>query len=173
MQRNSFVDTSVHKGGIRGFSGCLEHNIICHQIQTAKKEQRNLRVVFLDLLVKSNVFGAFPHNFLWTAFSFFHVPKKIMELVKTYIRDIQFSIRTQNNTTAWQHLEKGIMAGSTIFPMAFIINRQISISGLERTHLAPSVQPQQPFSTFGWLQDQPHPKQIHLVTEPCAQMLGS
>lgn len=27
LQRNNFIDTSVQKAGIKGFSGCLEHAI--------------------------------------------------------------------------------------------------------------------------------------------------
>ena len=63
LQRNNFVDTSVQKAGIQGFSGCLEHaNIIWHQIQTANKEWRDLHMVFLDL---ANAFGSVPHKILW------------------------------------------------------------------------------------------------------------
>ncbi len=63
LQRNNFTDTSVQKARIRGFSECLEHaNIIWHQIQTARKEQRDLHVVFLDL---TNAFRSIPYKHVW------------------------------------------------------------------------------------------------------------
>lgn len=72
LQRNNLIDTSVQKAGIQGFSGCLEHgNMIWHQIQAAKKEQRDLHVVLLDL---ANAFGSVPHKTLWMAFKFFSIP---------------------------------------------------------------------------------------------------
>ena len=62
LQRNNLIDTSIQKAGIPGFSGCVEHaSVIWHQIQVAKKEGRDLHVVFLDL---ANAFGSVPHNLL-------------------------------------------------------------------------------------------------------------
>uniref|UniRef100_A0A3B3B355 Reverse transcriptase domain-containing protein n=1 Tax=Oryzias melastigma TaxID=30732 RepID=A0A3B3B355_ORYME len=125
LQRNNFVDTSVQKAGVQGFSGCLEHtNIIWHQIQTAKKERRDLHVVFLDL---ANAFGSVPHNILWTAFDYFSVPYKVTELIRNYFQDLQFCVTYENMTTNWQHLEIGIMAGCTISPLAFVMAMEIVI----------------------------------------------
>lgn len=100
LQKNNFVDTSVQKAGVSGFSGCLEHtNAIGHLVETALKE-KNLHVFFffLDL---ANAFGSVPHAILWTAFSFFQVPQGIIRLVKAYFRDRQFCITTQAST--WTH----------------------------------------------------------------------
>ncbi|KAK0139173.1 Retrovirus-related Pol polyprotein from type-2 retrotransposable element R2DM [Merluccius polli] len=125
LQKNNFVDTSVQKAGISGFSGCLEHaNVIWHQVQTAKKEKKDLHVVFLDL---ANAFGSVPHEILWTAFNFFQVPEDITRLVKTYFLDLQFCVTAQASTTAWQHLETGIMAGCTISPLAFTMAMELII----------------------------------------------
>ena len=115
----------MQKAGISGFSGCLEHtNVIWHQVQTAKKEKKVLHVVFLDL---ANAFGSVPHEILWTAFNFFQVPEGITRLVKAYFQDLQFCVTTQASTTAWQHLEVGIMAGCTISPLAFTMAMEIII----------------------------------------------
>ncbi len=125
LQKNNYVDTSVQKAGISGFSGCLEHaNVIWHQVQTAKKEKKDLHVVFLDL---ANAFGSVPHEVLWTAFNFFQVPEGITRLVKAYFQDLQFCVTTQDITTAWQHLEIGIMAGCTISPLAFTMAMELII----------------------------------------------
>ena len=122
---NNLIDTVVQKAGICGCSGCLEHaSIIWHQIQTAKTEKRTLHVVFLNL---ASAFRSVPHKTLWAAFNFFQVPEGITWLVKTYFQDLQFYVTTEDNTTAWQHLEKGIMAGSTISPLAFTIAMELII----------------------------------------------
>ncbi|KAJ8014490.1 hypothetical protein DPEC_G00040770 [Dallia pectoralis] len=87
LEKNHFIDNMVQKAGSPGFSGCLEHvNMIWNQIQTAKKDGRDLHVVFLEL---ANAFGSVPHNFLWTAFHYFSVPEvinhRLLNLIfKTY-----------------------------------------------------------------------------------------
>ena len=125
LQRNNFVDTSVQKAGISGFSGCVEHtNVIWHQVQAAKREKKDLHVVFLDL---ANAFGSVPHEILWTAFNFFQVPEVITKLVKAYFQDLQFCVTAGVSTTAWQHLEIGIMAGCTISPLAFTMAMELII----------------------------------------------
>ena len=50
MTGNSYVDTSVEKGGVPGFSGCVEHtSVISQLIQEAKVNKKDLTVVWLDL----------------------------------------------------------------------------------------------------------------------------
>ncbi|XP_078458809.1 uncharacterized protein LOC144723905 [Lampetra planeri] len=125
LQRNAYVDTSVQKAGISGFSGYLKHSsMIWHQIQMAKVEKRDLHVVFLDL---ANAFGSVPHELLWSAFRFFHIPDTITTLVKSYFQDLQFCFTTSEFTTSWQCLNVGIMAGCTISPLAFIMAMEVII----------------------------------------------
>ena len=125
LQRNHLIDTSIQKAGISGFSGCLEHaSTIWHQIKVAKTEGTDLHVVFLDL---ANAFGSVPHNLLWTAFDFFRVPVALTSLVKAYFQDVQVCLSTAEYTTAWQHLEVGIMAGCTISPLAFTMAMEMII----------------------------------------------
>ncbi|KAJ8346703.1 hypothetical protein SKAU_G00281040 [Synaphobranchus kaupii] len=125
LNQNHFIDTSIQKAGNAGFSGCLEHtSVIWHQIQTAKKEGKDLHVLFLDL---ANAFGSVPHSLLWTAFEFFQVPTTITSLVKHYFQDLQFCLTTSDFTTAWQLLEVGIMAGCTISPLAFTMAMELII----------------------------------------------
>jgi len=51
LGKKHYIDTMVQKAGIPGFSGCLEHtNMIWNQIQTTKKNGRDLHVVLLDLV---------------------------------------------------------------------------------------------------------------------------
>lgn len=76
-----------------------------------RRRRKNLHVVFPDLV---NAFGSLTHEILWAAFNFFQVPESITRIVKVYFQNLQFCIATQNTTTAWQHLETGIMAGCII-----------------------------------------------------------
>ncbi len=59
--------------------------------------------------------------------AFFQVPEGITRLVKAYFQDLQFCDTTQDSTTAWQHLEIGIMAGCTISPLAFTMAMELII----------------------------------------------
>jgi len=65
---------------------------IWQQIQSEKKERKELHVTFLDL---ANAYGSVPHELLWAAFDFFRVPMSITHLVKAYFGDLQFSFSTQ------------------------------------------------------------------------------
>ncbi len=125
LENNHFIDTTVQKAGIPGFSGCLEHtNMIWNQIQAAKKDGRDLHVVFLDL---ANAFGSVPHNLLWIAFHYFSVPEAITRLVKSYFQDLQLCLTIGDCTTAWQQVEIGIMSGCTISPLAFTMAMEVII----------------------------------------------
>lgn len=124
LKQNHFIDTSIQKAGIAGFSGCHEHSsIIWHQNQTAKKEGKDLHVLFLDL---TNAYGSVPHSLLWTAFEFFQVPSTITNLVKHYFQDLQFCLTTSGFTTSLQPREVGIMA-VCISPLVFTMAMEIII----------------------------------------------
>ena len=59
---NSYIDTSVQKGGVSGFSGCVEHtSAITQLISEAKKGRKDLTVVWLDL---ANAYGSIPHQLI-------------------------------------------------------------------------------------------------------------
>ncbi|XP_039679282.1 uncharacterized protein LOC120573558 [Perca fluviatilis] len=62
-----------------------------------------------------------------TPFNFVQVPEGITKLVKGYFQDLQFCVTTQASTTAWQHLEIGIMAGCTISPLVFTMAMELII----------------------------------------------
>ncbi len=98
----------------------------CHLAPDTNNQEgkERLACVFLDL---ANAFGSVPHEVLWAAFNFFQVPEGITRLVKAYFQDLQFCITTQDSTTAWQHLEIGIMLGCTISPLAFTMAMELII----------------------------------------------
>lgn len=99
LKQKHFINMSILKAGIAGFSGCLEHTrIIWHQIQTAKKEEKDLHILFLNL---ANAYGSVIHSLLWTAFEFFQVLETITNLLKCYFQDLQVCLTTSHFTSAW------------------------------------------------------------------------
>lgn len=57
---NSYINTSVQKGGIPGVSGCLEHTgVVTQLIREAREGKGDLTVLWLDL---ANVYGFIPHK---------------------------------------------------------------------------------------------------------------
>ena len=70
---NEYVDTSVQKGGIPRFPGCLEHtSVISQLIKEAKEMKGDLTVVWLDL---ANAYGTVPHKLIETALEHYHIPE--------------------------------------------------------------------------------------------------
>ena len=58
LNENSYVDTSVLKGGVPGFSGCVDHtSIISQLIHEAKLNRKDLTVVLIDV---ANAYGTIP-----------------------------------------------------------------------------------------------------------------
>ncbi|XP_049916794.1 ectonucleotide pyrophosphatase/phosphodiesterase family member 7-like [Epinephelus moara] len=55
------------------------------------------------------------------------LPELITTLVKTYSQDLQLCFTTADFTTAWQHLDVGIMAGCTVSPSAFTMAMEVII----------------------------------------------
>lgn len=65
--KNKYVDTSVQKGSIPGFSGCLEHTGVLNQlIWEAKESKGNLQTVWLKLV---NAYRSIPHGLINAAIS--------------------------------------------------------------------------------------------------------
>ncbi|KAG7525299.1 hypothetical protein JOB18_025050 [Solea senegalensis] len=60
LLRNSYIDTSVQKGGIPKVPGCLEHTgIVTQLIREARENKGDLAVLWLDL---TNAYGSIPHK---------------------------------------------------------------------------------------------------------------
>jgi len=75
----------------------------------------------------ANDFESIPHSDILAALNFFHVPETITKLVRNFLKDLQFCITTAEYTTSWQSLEVGIMAGCTIFSLAFTMTIEVII----------------------------------------------
>ena len=90
-------------------------SMICHQIEAARKEGKDLHVVFLDL---ANTSGSVSHSLF---------PEKISVSVKAHFEDIQLCFNTSDYTTFWQDLEIVIMAGCIISTLAFTMTMEVII----------------------------------------------
>ena len=72
---NEYIDTSMRKGGVPVIAGCLDHeNMTWEIIQKAKKNKKDLNVIWLDL---ANAYGSVPRRMKLLSLPMYHIPKKI------------------------------------------------------------------------------------------------
>ena len=97
LLKNRYIDTSVQKAGIPGFPGCLEHaQMIWNSLMTAKREKKELHVVWLDL---ANAYGSVPHSLIEFALEFFHIPKKVSNVLMQYFSQAFMRFTTYKYST--------------------------------------------------------------------------
>ena len=83
LLKNNYVDTSVQKGGVPGFSGCIEHtSAISQLLREARVNKSDLTVVWLDL---TNAYGSISHQILEKAHGHYHISGQIKKLLKDYL----------------------------------------------------------------------------------------
>ena len=100
LLENKFVDTSVQKGGVSGYSGCLEHTAAMTQlIREAKTGKKNLSVVWLDL---AKAYPSIPHQLIEKSLRHYQVPEEIVGLVGYYLDNLKMRFSIGNFTTKWQ-----------------------------------------------------------------------
>ena len=123
LLNNKYIDTTVQKGGVPGFSGCMEHtSAISQLIREAKVNQSDLTVVWLDL---ANAYGTVPHQLIETALKHYHVPSHIQGIIVKYLQDIKLRFKVGEKLTKWQNLEKGIVTGCTISVVLFVMGMNL------------------------------------------------
>ncbi|XP_078665283.1 uncharacterized protein LOC144907786 [Branchiostoma floridae x Branchiostoma belcheri] len=124
---NSYIDTEVQKAGVPGFPGCIEHaSTIWQQIQLARRNKEDLHIVWLDL---TNAYGSVPHSVIHYALNFFWIPTTVRIMIQNYFQDFRICVATNQFTTEWQQLEKGIAMGCTISPLLFVLGFEIFLIG--------------------------------------------
>ena len=125
MLENEYVDISVQKGGIPGFSGCVEHTSALTQLlHEARIDHKNLTVVWLDL---ANAYGSIPHKLIETALRHYHIPDSARNLIMNYFNGINLRFSSNTFTTNWLQLEKGIVTGCTISVILFVMGMNMII----------------------------------------------
>ncbi|RXN28661.1 reverse transcriptase [Labeo rohita] len=138
MTENGYINTAIQKGGIPGFSGCLEHiGVLSQMIQETKASNGNLTVVWLDL---ANAYGSIPHALIHAALDHYLIPQHIKGMIISYFGGIQLRFKTGHFTTQWQNLEKGIVTGCTISPILFIMGMNLIIAAAGKEARGPKMQ---------------------------------
>lgn len=60
LLRNTYIDTSVQKGGVPKMPGCVEHTgVVTQLLREAREGKGDLAVLWLDL---ANAYGSIPHR---------------------------------------------------------------------------------------------------------------
>ena len=137
MCQNGYIDTSIQKGAIEGFSGCLEHTGVLSQlIQEAKEKKGNLTVAWLDF---ANAYGSIPHNLIQVAMDHYHIPHHIQGMITGYLGDIKLRFQSAMFTTKWQPVEKGIVTGCTISPILFVMGMNLIITAASTKSRGPKT----------------------------------
>ncbi|KAK7906627.1 hypothetical protein WMY93_015239 [Mugilogobius chulae] len=135
---NGYVNTSIQKGGIPGFEGCLEHTgVLSQMIYEAKQKKGDLTVVWLDL---ANAFGTIPHDVIRTALEHYHIPGLFKTMISTYLRGIKLRFKTKDYITQWQHLGRGIVTGCTVSPILFVMGMNLIIKAGEKETRGPKME---------------------------------
>ncbi len=120
MTLNGYINNSIQKCGVEGFSGCLENTGVLSQLILEVKEKKgSLTVVWLDF---ANTYGSIPYNLIQVALDHYHIPHNIQGMITSYLRYIKLRFQSAKYTKKWQPVEKGIVAGCTFSPILFIMS---------------------------------------------------
>ena len=101
---NDYIETSIQKGDIPGFSGCVVHtSVISQLIREAKEQKGDITCVLLDL---ANAYESVPHELIKTAMSHYHIPARVVNIINSYFRDSSCgsplkTSQQRGNTWAW------------------------------------------------------------------------
>ena len=110
LTANKYINTSVQKGGVSGFSSCAEHiSAITQLIREAGK--KDLTVVWLDL---ADAYGSISHQLIYTALTLYHVHSHVQKIITSYLDGTKFRFSVGDQLTCWQKLENRIVTGCTV-----------------------------------------------------------
>ncbi|XP_061772124.1 uncharacterized protein LOC133562186 [Nerophis ophidion] len=129
LLKNSYIDTSVQKGGIPEVSGCLEHTgVVTQLIREARENKGDLAVLWLDL---ENAYGSIPHKLVEEALNRHQIPKKFRDLILDYYANFHLRVSSGKTTSDWHRLEKGIITGCTISVILFALAMNMLVKSAE------------------------------------------
>ncbi|XP_052267689.1 uncharacterized protein LOC127869268 [Dreissena polymorpha] len=135
---NAYINTSVKKGGVPGFSACIEHtSAITQLVSEAKKGRKDLPVAWFDL---ANAYGSIPHQLIYTALRHYHVDGHIQKIIITNLNGIRLRFTVGDQLTRWQKLEMEIVTGCTVPVVLFIIGMNLLINAAQRETRGPKTE---------------------------------
>lgn len=103
LLKNSYIDTSVQKGGIPGVPGCLKHTGVVTQLRKARDGKGDLTILWLDL---ANAYSSKPHKLVELTLRRHHVPSKVTDLVLDYYNNFRLRVTAGSGTSDWTDLRK-------------------------------------------------------------------
>ncbi|XP_077372334.1 uncharacterized protein LOC144033646 [Festucalex cinctus] len=129
LLRNTYIDTSVQKGGVPKVPGCIEHTgVVTQLIREAREGKGDLAVLWLDL---ANAYGSIPHKLVEASLDRHHVPDKIKDLILDYYSCFSLRVTSGAVTSAFHRLEKGIITGCTISVVLFSLAMNMLVKSAE------------------------------------------
>ena len=149
LLRNTYIDTSVQKGGVSKVPGCIEHTgVVTQPIREAWEVKGDLAVLWLNL---ASAYGSIPHKLVETLLDRHHIPGKVKDLILDYYSC--FSLRVTSGTVAstFHQLEKGIITGHAISVILFALAMDMLVKSAEvecRGQLTNSDMRQPPIRAF-------------------------
>ncbi|XP_061093280.1 uncharacterized protein LOC133125737 [Conger conger] len=149
LVKNTYIDTSVQKGGIAGMPGCMEHTgVVTQLIREARENKGNLSVLWLDL---ANAFGSIPHKLVQFTLMKHHVPSRCRDLIADYYNNFRMRVSSGATSSSWHKVEVGIITGCTISVTLFSLAMNMLIKSAEPECRGPrskSGQRQPPIRAF-------------------------
>ncbi len=96
----------------------------------------DLAALWLDL---TNAYVSIPHKLVKIALIRYHVPEKIRSTIMDYYSDFKLRVSSGPLTSAWHHLEKGIITGCTISVPLFSLAMNMIVKSVEVECRGPQV----------------------------------
>ena len=94
------------------------------------RKETELHVIWLDL---TNAYGSVRHHLIRIALEFFNFPSKVGEIIMKYFNSAFMKFTVKNYTTNCQALEIGIMMGSVISSLLFVLAMELILRGESNT----------------------------------------
>uniref|UniRef100_W5NA41 Reverse transcriptase domain-containing protein n=1 Tax=Lepisosteus oculatus TaxID=7918 RepID=W5NA41_LEPOC len=94
---------------------------------------KNIYICFINY---SKAFDCIEHDKLWKALQELGVPAHLIQLIRSFFKDREATVRTQHGDTKWFKIEKGVRQGCILSPFLFnlyaeIIMRKSDLEELE------------------------------------------
>ena len=131
LLQNKYINTSVQKAGIPGFPGCLEHaQMIWNSLMTAKREKKELHVVWLNL---ANAYGSVPAQLHQVCIEVLPHPREGGWHLNAVLRECLHVFHHYQLYDGWQALEVGTMMGCVVSPLLFVMCMELILRGTTDT----------------------------------------
>ena len=117
LVENNYIEQNIQKGFTPKLSGTLEHTAqMANIINKARTKQRSLIITLLDL---KNAFGEVHHNLIYEVLDYHYIPDHVKNLIRSLYTDFQTSIITEEFSTPFITVGRGVLQGDCLSPLLF------------------------------------------------------